>query len=147
MAGEESRQVVLGYTYWLNAAGVWVPVTADTPLPVDPTPGTAGYEDGIEFGETTNAWVTVFNWDTRELDKKTIVLTNMDMVNDLDYRVYTLAWEAGQDFEEIPQITLLAQDCARIALNNKLGRIKVQVIDTVALSHALWEIGYIGSKH
>ncbi len=121
-------------------------ITPANPLPVDVTPGTAGYEDGIENGITTNAWVTAFNWDTRELDKKTIVLTNLHGVNDLDYRVFTLAWEAGQNFEEIPQITLVALDSARIALNNKLGRVIVQVIDTVALSHANWEIGYIGSK-
>jgi len=121
-------------------------ISAANPLPVDPTPGTAGYEDGIENGITTNAWATAFNWDTRELDKKTIVLTNMDGVNSLDYRVYVLAWEAGQDFEEIPQTTLVALDSARIILNNKLGRVKVQVIDTVALSHANWEIGYIASK-
>jgi len=121
-------------------------IDATHPLPVDTTPGAAGYEDGIENGITTNAWVTAFNWDTRELGDKTIVLTNLHGVNSLDYRVYTLAWEAGQDFEEVPQTTLVALDSARIALNNKLGRIKVQVIDTVALSHANWEIGYIGSK-
>jgi len=121
-------------------------IDAAHPLPVDVTPGTAGYEDGIENGETTNVWVTVFNWDTRELGDKTIVLTNLDGVDDLDYRIYTLAWEAGQDFEEVPQTTLIALDSARIALNNKLGRVKVQVIDTIAMSHASWEIGYIGSK-
>jgi len=116
------------------------------PLPVDATPGAAGYEDGIENGITTDAWVTAFNWDTRELGEKTIILTNMDGVNSLDYRVYTLAWEAGQDFEEVPQTTLIALDSARIALNNKLGRVKVQVISTVVLTPASWEIGYIASK-
>lgn len=121
-------------------------IDAAHPLPVDPTPGTAGYEDGIENGITTNAWVTAFNWDTRELDKKTIVLTNMHGGNSLDYRVYTLAWEAGQDFEEIPQTTLLALNSARIVLNNKLGRVRVEVIDTVGGVHANWEIGYIASK-
>jgi len=121
-------------------------ISADNPLPVDPTPGTAGYEDGAENGITTDAWVTVFNWDTRELDKKTIVLTNMDGVNDLDYRVYTLAWTAGQNFEEIAQTTLLALDKAQIVLNNKLGRVIVQVKSTVLLTPASWGIGYIGSK-
>ena len=121
-------------------------ISAANPLPVDVTPGTAGYEDGIENGITTNAWVTAFNWDTRELDKKTIVLTNMHGVNSLDYRVYTLAWTAGQNFEEVAQTTLIALDSAQIVLNNKLGRVIVQVIDTVGGVHANWEIGYIGSK-
>jgi len=34
----EGRQVVAGYTYWQNA-GVWVPVSAANPLPVDTSPG------------------------------------------------------------------------------------------------------------
>jgi len=46
----ENRMVIESWTYWQNAAGVWVPVTAATPMPV--TSGAATYDCGVATAGT-----------------------------------------------------------------------------------------------
>lgn len=56
----EERQVVVGYTYWQTAAGIWVPVTAATPLPVT---SEMGIESGTATGGTNTSLVdTTKGW-------------------------------------------------------------------------------------
>ena len=122
-----------------------VPVVAGCPYTirgVEP----AGYEEASDTGTTTNAWVNALDWDTREMSDKTILLTNTDAVNSLDYRVYTRAYYTGQDFLEVAATTLAPGAQARVVLNNEYARVIVQVIDTAAPNHAAYQIDRIGRK-
>jgi len=122
-----------------------VPVVAGCPYTirgVEP----AGYEEGSDTGVTTNAWADALNWDTREISNKTILLTNTDAVNSLDYRVYTRAYYTGQDFVEMAAATLAPAAQTRVVLNNHYSRVIVQVVDTAPPAHADYEIDWIGRK-
>lgn len=56
----EVRQVVDSRTYWLNAAGVWVPVTTATPLPVS---SETSLDTGVATGGTVNTLIdTTRGW-------------------------------------------------------------------------------------
>jgi len=122
-----------------------VPVVAGCPYTirgVEP----AGFVEDSDTGTTTNAWVDALNWDTRELSDKTILFTNTDAVNSLNYRVYTRAYYTGQDFVEVVAATLAPAAQARIALNNQYARVIVQVIDTAPPAHATYQIDNVGRK-
>jgi len=122
-----------------------VPVVAGCPYTirgVEP----AGYVEDSDTGTTTNAWADALDWDTREMSDKTILLTNTDAVNSLNYRVYTRAYYTGQDFPEVAAATLAPAAQARIALNNQYARVIVQVIDTAPPAHATYQIDWIGRK-
>ena len=106
----------------------------------------AGYEEDTDTGITTNAWADALDWATREMSDKTILLTNTDPANSLDYRVYTRAYYTGQNFLEVAAATLAPAAQARIALNNHYARVLVQVIDTAPPAHADYEINWIGRK-
>jgi len=122
-----------------------VPVVAGCPYTirgVEP----AGYVEDSDTGTTTNAWADALDWDTREMSDKTILLTNTDGANSLDYRVYTRAYYTGQDFLEVAVATLAPAAQARVALNNQYARVIVQVIDTAPPAHATYQIDWIGRK-
>ncbi len=69
----EPRQVVAGYTYWLNAAGVWVPVSTTAPLPVT---GGAAWESGIATGGSNTTLVdTTRDWETNILENDYLEIT------------------------------------------------------------------------
>ena len=122
-----------------------VPVVAGCPYTirgVEP----AGYEEASDTGTTTNAWANALDWDTREMSDKTILLTNTDAINSLNYRVYTRAYYTGQDFLEVAAATLAPGAQARVVLNNEYARAIVQVIDTAAPNHAAYQIDRIGRK-
>jgi len=106
----------------------------------------AGYVEDSDTGTTTNAWADALDWDTREMSDKTILLTNTDGANSLDYRVYTRAYYTGQDFLEVAVATLAPAAQARVALNNQYARVIVQVIDTAPPAHATYQIDWIGRK-
>lgn len=108
--------------------------------------GTGGYEENTATGATTNAWVDALDWDARKLSEKTIILTNTDAVNSLDYQVYTRAYYTGQNFQEVTG-TLVAGAGTRIALVAAHARVIVQVMDTVALAAADYQIDNIGRKY
>lgn len=96
-------------------------------------------------GETTNAWADALDWPCWGFDDKTLIIKNTDVGNDLNYRVLVRTEVDGMDHEEVTDRTLVHGDTARIALNNSYARIKVQVIDTAAGSHADYQIDYIGT--
>ncbi len=60
MATDEERQVVASYGYWLNAAGIWVPVSAANPLPVTSglalEQGVATDGTNVTLEDTTKGW-------------------------------------------------------------------------------------------
>ena len=116
------------------------------PLPVDISPGASGYEEDSDTGTTTNAWAEALDWDTRELSDKTILLTNTDPANSLNYRVYTRTYYNGLNFLEVAAATLAPAAQARVALNNEYARVIVQVIDTAPPAHADYQIDWIGRK-
>ena len=122
-----------------------VPVVAGCPYTirgVEP----AGYEEASDTGATTAAWADALDWDTREMSDKTILLTNTDAVNSLDYRVYTRTYYTGQDFVEVAVATLAPAAQARVALNNQYSRVLVEVTDTAPPAPADYQIDWIGRK-
>lgn len=115
-------------------------------LLVTPTAGTLSYEEDTDTGATTAAWADALDWDARQLSEKTIILTNTDAVNSLDYRVYTRAYYTGQNFQEVTG-TLVAGANTRIALVAAHSRVIVQVVDTAPPAHADFQIDTIGRKY
>lgn len=124
----------------------WVKLKApDGILQVDISPGTSGYEEDTDTGTTTAAWADALDWDTRDLSDKTIIITNTDAVNDLDYRVLTRAYYTGQNFQKVTG-TVLAGAGVWMAFNAVYSRVIVQVMDTVALAAADYQIDNIGRR-
>ena len=141
----EYRQVVNAHSYWLNGAGIWVPTSATNPLPTNVVShGTA--EEGSVTGTTTNAYVDAWDWDVRDLGSKIVLIENTDGVNALRYRVYTRSYYTGIDGPEVDETVLIAAAIDKITLAYTYSRVIIQVIDDVALSHATYQIDYIGGR-
>ena len=96
-------------------------------------------------GTTTNSYANALDWNTIGLGNKTVVLYNSHASNNLHYKVLVRAeHDNGQDAEEVAETTLVAGGLARIALNNCLARVKVQVKAAVSGSQATYQIDSIG---
>jgi len=98
---------------------------------------------GRAEGVTTDDYKTALDWDTRGLNKKTIVLKNTGS-NSLDFTVDTYANESGVAYMEIPETTLSAGDVYKIVLNDVYARVVVSVKSTVSGSSTNYEIDWFG---
>jgi len=103
-------------------------------------------EEATVSGITTNAYVTALDWDTRALGSKIIVIGNTHGANALRYRVYTRAYYTGLDGPEVDETVLAAGAVDKITLAYTYSRVKIEVIDDVALTHATYEIDYVGGR-
>ena len=96
-------------------------------------------------GVTTNAYVAALDWCTRGMGNKTIVLTNTDVANSLTFQLLTkAAYLTGVAIPNIAPTTLIAGDSEVITLDNAYAEVILELKDTVAGSHANWQIDYIG---
>lgn len=101
-----------------------------------------GTEENSVTGTTTDSFTDALDWDTRYEDKKSIIIANTDSANDLDYRVLVRAYYAGIDHTEHSG-TIAAGGTERVALNDVLARVIVQVKANVAGNQASYQIDYI----
>ena len=94
---------------------------------------------------TTGAvWTEILNWPCWPLDKKTIIIKNTDDTNALLYRVLVRVQPSELEVEEVSQRTLPAGEAARIALNNRYARIRVEVMEAAQGAQADVKLDYIG---
>ena len=99
---------------------------------------------GQESGDTTNAYVSVLDWDTRFLRDKSILLKNTDAANGLKYKLLTQFYYGGEDYEEVAERVLALGDTVTFQYTKPYARIKLQVKAEVADSQASYLAEYIG---
>ena len=105
--------------------------------------------DGISeslTGITTNDYAYGLKWISLGISSKNIHLKNTDGANALKYKVLTLAYHNGTEYEEVSETVLAAGDMAQIILNHAYACVKVHVKSSVAGSHAAYQIDYTGDK-
>lgn len=107
------------------------------------------FEENYTTGTTTAAYVDVMDWDVRGLGgPKSIVVTNTDSANGLKYKILTRAdYADGKSHAEVGETSIAAGADAiwdHSGAGVGLARIKVQVKDGVATSHAGYQVDYIG---
>ena len=105
--------------------------------------------DGISdslTGTTTNDYAYGLKWIPLGLSFKTIHLKNTDGANALKYKVLTLAYHNGIEYEEVSETGLAVGDMVQIILNHAYACVKVHVKSSVADSHAAYQIDYTGDK-
>lgn len=96
-------------------------------------------------GNSTNSYANAVVWDTRELGEKTLILTNTDSTNAIYYQVLVTAnYASGQNFSEITETLIGADDGQRIHLNNPHAKVIVQVKSAVNGSPAGYQLDYEG---
>jgi hypothetical protein len=95
--------------------------------------------------DTTDVvWTEILSWPCWFLDKKTLILENTDKTNSLLYRVLVRVTPGELEVEEVSQRTLPPGEKARISLNNRYARIRVEVVDVAQGDHATVELDWIG---
>lgn len=118
-------------------------ISAANPLQVY-DPSIAPVEDSAS-GTTTNAWADALDLDYRGVKVGSFEIKNTDPANSLDYKVLERVadYTSGDDEELQASFTLAFGEKAKVNLEYAHSRIKIQVIDTVALSHATYTIRYL----
>jgi hypothetical protein len=99
---------------------------------------------GQETGNTTNAYVTALDWDTRFLRDKSMLLKNTHGSNDLKYKLLVLFYYGGADHEEVAEHSLAFGEDVTFQYLKPYARIKLQLKAAVADSQASYQVDYIG---
>ncbi len=105
--------------------------------------------DGIsEFvlGTTADAYAYGLKWICLGMASKTIFLKNTDIANALKYKVLTLAYHNGIEYEEVAETSLAVGDIAQINMGYPYACVKVMVKSSLAGTPADYEIDYTGNK-
>jgi len=97
-------------------------------------------------GTTTDSYIVVFDWDSRWLAEKTIVISNTHSTNDLHYKIIVRGHYDGQDFEQVAETLLSATKQVRVSLNHAYARIKLQLKAAIAGNQATYQVDYIGNS-
>lgn len=101
---------------------------------------------GTSDGTTTSSYANALNWKCDLLTRKTIVLKNTHVVNDLKYQVLSYAFVDGLPYTEVVETTLAAGATAQVILNYSYSQVLVQVKDATSGSAATYTIDWIGIK-
>ena len=104
-----------------------------------------GLSDSLT-GVTANAYAYGLKWICLGVASKTIFLKNTDVANALKYKVLTLAYHNGIEYEEVAETALAVGDIAQINLGYPYACVKVMVKSSVADTPAEYEIDYTGDK-
>ena len=97
-------------------------------------------------GITTNDYAYGLKWICLGVASKSIFLKNTDVANALKYKVLTLAYHNGIEYEEVAETALPVGDTAHINLGYPYACVKVQVKSSLAGTPAEYEIDYTGDK-
>ena len=109
--------------------------------------GHLGYAEPSTTGTTTNVYADALDIDARLYNEFTIKIKNTDGANSLDYRVL-LRPEHGvaEQMIQPENITLAPADYDFVNIDHKWGQVIVQVVDTIAASHATFSVYVIANK-
>ena len=99
-------------------------------------------DKGTLTGTTSAFYSSVLDWQTAELGKKTVLLTNTHASFSLKYKISGYAAENGIVKDLIPETTLLAGETAEFHYNRQWHRLVLQLID--GNGHATYQLDYEG---
>ena len=92
-------------------------------------------------GITTDAYVSVLDWDVAGITDKLVRLKNTDVINSLKYQLLSkVNYDTGMEKTEVAETTLAPAEIADFAAYKALGRMKVQVKAATAGSQATFQI-------
>ena len=99
-------------------------------------------DKGTLNGTTAASYFSALDWQTAELDKKTILLKNTHASFSLKYKLFGYATENGIVKELVPETTLLAGEIAEFHYDRQWHRLVLQVVD--GTGHATYQLDYEG---
>jgi hypothetical protein len=99
-------------------------------------------DKGSVTGTTTASYAAVLDWQTAELNKKTVFFKNAHSSSSMKYKLLGYASENGVAKELVSETTLLAGEIAEFHYDRQWHRLVLQVVD--GTGHATYQLDYEG---
>ncbi len=99
-------------------------------------------DEGSLTGTTNASFSSALDWQTAELDKKTILLKNTHASVSLKYKLFGYATENGIVKELVPETSLSAGEIAEFHYDRQWHQLVLQVVD--GSGHATYQLDYEG---
>jgi hypothetical protein len=99
-------------------------------------------DKGSITGTTTASYAAALDWQTAELNKKTVLLKNAHASSSMKYKLLGYASENGVLKELVSETTLLAGEIAEFHYDRQWHRLVLQVVD--GTGHSTYQLDYEG---
>jgi len=99
-------------------------------------------DKGSVTGTTTASYADALDWQTAELNNKTVLLKNAHASCSLKYKLLGYVTENGVVKELVSETTLLAGEIAEFHYDRQWHRLVLQVVD--GTGHATYQLDYEG---
>jgi hypothetical protein len=99
---------------------------------------------GSQIGITTDNYTDALSWNVSEMGKKTILLKNIDTINNLRYRMDGYVSFGGIVNELVPVNQLAPNEIAEFHYEHQWGKLVLQVKTAVIGNPANYRVDYEG---